>query len=121
MFFLLIRPRNSHFTSMSFLLYNLMVMAIAVVIFWLLSGFDSRLTGQGPADFTRRSLRCGISLFVVEAGFYWLWQYWVYGDWSAGIFYLATLVPLSLLWAGCISEAGAQYFCLGTAIEVLEK
>lgn len=29
----------------------------------------------------------------------------------AGILYLATLAPLAMLWTGCISEAGARYFC----------
>lgn len=96
---------------MSFLLSNLVVLAVAMAIFWLLSGFDSRLTGDGGrADFARRAVRCGISLFVVEVGFHWMWQCWFEGDRMAGILYLSTLFPLSVLWAGCISEAGAQYF-----------
>jgi hypothetical protein len=111
MFFLLAGRHCSHSKAMSFQLSNLVVLAVAAVIFWLLSGFDSRLTGQGWPDFTRRAVRCGISLFVVEVGFHWMWRCWFDGDREAGILYLATLVPLAMLWTGCISEAGAQYFC----------
>jgi tetratricopeptide (TPR) repeat protein len=96
---------------MSFLLSNLAVMAIALVLFWWLSAFDSRLTGEGPADFLRRSVRCAITLLIVEVGFYNLWRCWIVGDRSAGITYLATLVPMAILWVGCISNAGAHYFC----------
>ena len=95
---------------MFFLLSNLAVMAIAVVVFWWLSGFDSRLTGDSGVDFTRRAVRCGITLAIVEAGFYFLWRCWILGDRSAGFAYLALLVPLALLWVGCISEAGTDCF-----------
>jgi tetratricopeptide (TPR) repeat protein len=95
---------------MLFLFSNLAVMAIAMVIFWPLSGFDSRLTGDVRLDFPRRAVRCGITLLIVEAGFYALWRCWIVGDRSAGFMYLTLLVPLALLWTGCISEAGAECF-----------
>jgi tetratricopeptide (TPR) repeat protein len=77
---------------------------------WL-SGFDSRLTGEGDwQDITRRALRCGLTLLIIEAAFYGLWRCWVTGDRSAGLIYLATIAPLIILWGGCISEAGARYF-----------
>lgn len=95
---------------MSFLLCNLAVMAIAAVFFWWLSGFDSRLTGEDRADFVRRAVRCGITWVIVEVGFYALWRCWVVGDRSAGFLYLTLLAPTAVLWVGCISEAGSQYF-----------
>jgi hypothetical protein len=95
---------------MHFLFSNLAVIAIAVVVFWPLSGFDSRLTGESREDFARRAVRCGITLLIVEAGFYALWRCWIVGDRSAGFMYLTMLVPLALLWTGCISEAGAECF-----------
>lgn len=95
---------------MSFLLYNLAVIAICVAVFWWLSGFDSRLTGEGRADFVRRAVRCGITLVIVEVAFYAAWECWIKQDRSAGILYLATMAPLLLLWVGCITEAGAHHF-----------
>ena len=96
---------------MSFLLINLAVIALTATVSWWLSGVDSRLTGEdGWQDITRRALRCGITLLIVEVGFYGLWRCWITGDRSAGFLYLAILAPLCLLWAGPISEAGAHYF-----------
>jgi tetratricopeptide (TPR) repeat protein len=95
---------------MLFVFSNLAVMVIAAVVFWPLSGFDSRLTGHDREDFARRAVRCGVTLLIVEAGFYALWRCWIVGDRSAGFMYLTMLVPLALLWTGCISEAGAECF-----------
>jgi tetratricopeptide (TPR) repeat protein len=97
---------------MSFLLYNLAVIVVCTAVFWWLSGFDSRLTGELRSDLIRRSVRCGISLVVVEWAFYALWQCRVTGDRSAGILYLAAAVPLVLIWGGCITDAGAHCFHL---------
>ncbi|HEX3627785.1 MAG TPA: tetratricopeptide repeat protein [Verrucomicrobiae bacterium] len=105
---------HSHFhgnqKTMSFLFSNMAVLAMAVVVSWWLSGFDSRLSGQTGPDFTRRAIRCAFSLLFVEIEFYFLWQCWVAGDRSAGIMYLAMFIPLLLTWVGCITEAGAQCF-----------
>jgi hypothetical protein len=95
---------------MRFLLCNLAVVAVAVIVFWWLSGFDSRLSGEAREDFARRALRCGITLIIVEIGFYELWRCWLIGDRSAGLAYLSMLIPMALIWVGCISEAGSQYF-----------
>jgi hypothetical protein len=95
---------------MSFLLSNLAVIAVSVVIFWWLSGFDSRLTGERWPDFIRRAVRCGITLLIVEVGFHALWRCWIVGDRSAGLEYLALLLPMALIWVGSISQAGADYF-----------
>ena len=96
---------------MSFLLTNMVVIALTVIVSWWLSGFDSRLTGEdGWEDITRRAFRCGITLVIVEIGFYALWQYRTTGDRSAGFLYLALLAPLLFLWTGRISEACAHCF-----------
>ena len=96
---------------MSFLLINLAVVALATIVSWWLSGFDSRLTGENEwQDITRRAIRCGLTLLIVEAAFYGLWRCWITGDRSAGLVYLAAIPPLLILWRGHISEAGAQYF-----------
>ncbi len=89
---------------------NLLVLGGAIVVSWPLSGFDSRLTGNFQTDFVRRAIRCGFTLVIVEVALYGIWRCWFLGDRSAGVVYLATLVPLAMLWAGCISEAGAQSF-----------
>jgi hypothetical protein len=94
---------------MSFLLTNTLVLGVAALFSWWLSGFDSRLTG-GEGDNVRRGIRCGISLLIVEVAFCSLWRYYKYEDRVAGLRYLAMLVPLALVWVGCISEALAQGF-----------
>jgi thioredoxin-like negative regulator of GroEL len=61
-------------------------------------------------DRIRRGLRCGLTLVLVEAAFWGLWQYCIYGDRMAGFLYVATTLPLALIWAGCISELYARGF-----------
>ena len=96
---------------MSFLLTNLAVIVLAAIASWWLSSFDSRLTGENEwPDITRRAIRCGLTLLVVQVAFYGLWRCWMTGDRSAGLIYMAAMAPLIMLWGGCISEAGARYF-----------
>ncbi len=93
------------------ILLNLVVLAAATATSWWLSGYDSRLTGQHERiDFIRRSLRCGFTLFLVEAGFWCLWFSWRNHDPVAGVAYLAVIPPLALIWAGCISGLFAHIF-----------
>ena len=61
---------------MFFILANLLVLAPATYLFWWLSGYDASVTGQNEKlDSLRRSIRCGITLFLVEAAFCCLWRY----------------------------------------------
>jgi tetratricopeptide (TPR) repeat protein len=96
---------------MLYLLTNLVVLAFAAAGSWWLSGFDSRLTREYDwEDLIRRCVRCGITLILVEMAFYGLWRYWRYDDRPSGFLYVATVLPLALIWAGCISEALAHVF-----------
>jgi hypothetical protein len=62
---------------MVFILSNIIVLAFAALASWWLSGYDTRLTGENVTeDRIRRSIRCGITLLLVEAAFWGLWQYW---------------------------------------------
>jgi len=94
-----------------FVFANLVVLTSAASVFWWLSDYDPKVTGENPKeDLSRRTLRCGISLLLVEAAFWNLWQYWHYNDRVCGVAYLATSLPLALVWAGCISEMVARGF-----------
>lgn len=90
---------------------NIVVLVFAAAVTWWLSGFDTRLTGDhGRGDFIQRGLRCGISLLLVEAGYWCLWRYWRYDDRISGFAYIATLLPQLILWLGCITEMAARGF-----------
>lgn len=96
---------------MRFLLTNFAVLAFATLASWWLSGYDSKLTGENDrTDYIRRAIRCGISLFLVELGFWNLWRYWRYNDSGSGIMYLFIMLPLVAIWCGCLSEMVAHGF-----------
>ncbi len=96
---------------MFFILANLAVFASASCVSWWLSGFDPGVTGHNEKlDSLRRSIRCGITLFLVEMAFCCLWQFWRSKDPVSGIGYLVFSLPLALLWFGCISELFARAF-----------
>ncbi|MGD0745093.1 MAG: hypothetical protein ABSA45_08050 [Verrucomicrobiota bacterium] len=96
---------------MRFLLANLVVLASTACASWWLSGYDPGLTGHNEKlDSLRRSIRCGITLFLVEAAFYCLWQYRQSNDPASGMAYLVFALPLTLVWSGCISELFAHGF-----------
>ncbi|HZF00862.1 MAG TPA: hypothetical protein VE344_03100 [Methylomirabilota bacterium] len=95
---------------MFFFLANIVVLVFAALVSWWLSDFDTRLTGDETKDRIGRGIRCGISLLVVEVSFWSLWRYWRYDDRLSGALYLFTLLPLLIIWAGCIGEMVAQGF-----------
>lgn len=96
---------------MFFLFTNIPVITFVLLVSWWLSGYDIRVTGENVTeDCIRRGFRCGITLLLVETAFWGLWQYWQYGDRVAGFLYIAATLPLSLIWAGCISELSARGF-----------
>jgi tetratricopeptide (TPR) repeat protein len=106
-----IRTVKSEIGAVFFILANLVVLASAAYVSWWLSGYDPRVTGHNERqDSLRRSIRCGITLFLVEAAFWSLWQYWRYDDRVCGMAYLASALPLSIIWCGCISELFARGF-----------
>lgn len=94
-----------------YFLCDLVVTALAAIASWWLSSFDIRLTDDnGRQDIIRRAIRCGITLLIVEVGFYGLWQWRTTDDRSAGYIFVAMILPVVILWKGCISEAGAHFF-----------
>jgi hypothetical protein len=96
---------------MYFIFVNLVVLLLATLLFWWLSSYDSRLTHDDKAkDYTRRGLRCGISLFFVEISYICLWHYIEYRDPVAGMGYLLAAMPLLVIWLGCLTNLGAQCF-----------
>jgi tetratricopeptide (TPR) repeat protein len=96
---------------MLFLFANIIVLTFAAIFFWWLSGYDLKLTGENEkADRTRRGMRCGLTLLLVEPAFWGVWQYWRNDDRAAGLLYVAMMLPLALIWAGCISELSARGF-----------
>ncbi|HEV2435787.1 MAG TPA: tetratricopeptide repeat protein [Verrucomicrobiae bacterium] len=96
---------------MLFFVANIVALALATLASWWLSGYDARLTGENERrDFIRRALRCGLTLFLVELAFLSLWRYWRYGDQASGMAYLIFVLPLALLWVGCLGEWCAHIF-----------
>jgi tetratricopeptide (TPR) repeat protein len=96
---------------MAFLITNIIFLILAASISWWLSGYDTKLTGENIAqDRMRRGLRCGISLLLLEAGFWFMWQFWHYHDGASGVGYLVVTIPLATVWGGCISEMVARIF-----------
>ncbi|HVU26573.1 MAG TPA: tetratricopeptide repeat protein [Verrucomicrobiae bacterium] len=96
---------------MAFFLTNFVVLVFAISGFWWLSGYDSRLTGEyEKADRTRRMIRCGITLLLIEPAFWCLWQYAQHDDRAAGMAYIMFTLPLAFIWVGCLSEMFAHGF-----------
>ena len=96
---------------MLFFLANIVVLALAALASWWLSGYDAKLTGENERhDLVRRAVRCGLSLFLVELAFLCLWRYWRYDDQASGMAYLIFALPLVLLWVGCLGELCGHTF-----------
>jgi tetratricopeptide (TPR) repeat protein len=96
---------------MLFFLANIVVLTLAALAAWWLSGYDAKLTGDNEQrDFIRRAIRCGITLVLVELAFLSLWRFWRYGDQASGMAYLIIALPLALLWVGCLGELCSHAF-----------
>ncbi len=96
---------------MLFLLANIVVLTLAALAAWWLSGYDAKLTGDNEQrDFIRRAIRCGITLVLAELAFLSLWRFWRYGDQASGMAYLIIALPLALLWVGCLGELCSHAF-----------
>lgn len=96
---------------MAFLFANLVVLAFTIPASWWLSGYDAKLTGENERrDFIRRAVRCSITLFLVELAFGSLWRCWRYDDRASGMAYLMFVVPLTLIWTGCLGELCSHAF-----------
>lgn len=82
----------------------ILLLTLAAVAFWWLSGFDSLVTGENRrADLTRRMLRCGATLILLA---------FFYGQpISLVLIPLILIIPitLALMWRGCLSELGGRW------------
>ncbi len=82
-------------------------LVVTALLSWWLSGYDSHLSGEHKAaDLRRRIIRCVVTLLLVAlavgAGL---------GEGKAGGFvFIALVVPLAVIWTGCLSECFAQAF-----------
>ncbi len=91
------------------LLLHILVMVLTAAGAWWLSGYDSKVTGEDTRrDVTRRLIRCGITVALVELAFASLLRWWLYRDGISGFVYIAVAVPLALTWVGCLSELFAR-------------
>jgi len=84
-----------------------LILVVTSALAWWLSGYDSQVTGENYVkDIKRRALRCGATLLLVAIA--------VAAATSGGRFGLfvliALVVPLAILWTGCVSELLARGF-----------
>jgi len=83
------------------------ILAATSIVAWWLSGYDAAVTGENKrSDFKRRAWRCGVTLVLMYA---------VAGTASGagsfgGFIFIATTLPLAIIWAGCLSEVFARAF-----------
>ena len=83
------------------------ILAVTSLLSWWLSGYDSKLTGDDKAaDFKRRIIRCAITVFLMALGV----SATLGGGRFGGIVYIALVLPLALIWVGCLSELFARGF-----------
>ena len=81
------------------------VLALVVLAFWWLSGYDAKVTGEDKRqDLIRRAARCGITLLL--AGFLLALP----GALPVMPMLLVIGGMLALIWAGCIAELFARWF-----------
>lgn len=83
------------------------VMVLAALLTWWLSGFDSKLSGNNTGlDLGRRGLRCGVTLLVFGIAADQFIRGGVFGGFIAVLFVL----PLTPFWLSCLSEISARSF-----------
>src|SRR5712671_179647 len=81
------------------ILLHIGALVLIAMAAWWLSRYDSKLTHENRnQDFTRRSIRCGVTLLLVEILF-WL---------PPAVIFIA--VVLAVIWAGCIAELASHGF-----------
>jgi hypothetical protein len=84
-----------------------LILACTSALTWWLSGYDSQVTKENPIkDIKRRALRCGATLLLVTIGIAAATDSGRFG----GFVLIALVLPLSIVWAGCVSELLARGF-----------
>lgn len=84
-----------------------LILAFTSALTWWLSGYDSQVTGENRVkDIKRRALRCGATLLLVAIGI----TAATGGGRFGGFVLIALVVPLGILWTGCVSDLLARGF-----------
>jgi hypothetical protein len=84
-----------------------LVLAFTSALAWWLSGYDSQVTGENRIkDIRRRVLRCGANLLLITVGIAAATD----GGRFGAFVLIALVLPLSIVWAGCVSELLAHGF-----------
>ena len=91
---------------------TLIAVILAGLAAWWLSGFASRVSGQTKESDLRRLLRLGVTLLLVGFAVPSLLRWYRYHDQVSGWLYLATTLPLAILWTGTFSTIFAHAFHL---------
>jgi hypothetical protein len=83
------------------------ILAFTAGVTWWLSGYDGQVTGENYVkDIRRRAVRCGATLLIEIIGV----GAATGGGRFGGFVLIALVVPLSILWTGCVSELLARGF-----------
>jgi len=90
------------------LVYSI-ILTVSAGLAWWLSGYDGAVTGEYKvADIQRRASRCGATLLLVLAGLAGVSM----GGRFGGFVLIALILPLAIIWTGCVSEIFARGFHL---------
>lgn len=74
-------------------------MAVAAIVTWWLSGYDTALSGDDTrTDSIRRGIRCGITLVLLSMAFF------------GGFLAVPIFVIIGIIWAGCGAEFVTRQF-----------
>ncbi len=77
----------------------LVFVGFVTAVSWWLSGYDTQVTGENNrADFIRRGLRTGITLFLATLAA------------LGGFLAVPIIVMIAVIWSGCVSELVARQF-----------
>jgi len=92
----------SHFT----------LLVIAAIFFWWLAGYDVRVTGENRfQDYRRRTVRSLITLGLIQIAWINAWAWRETSNRINGLMFVAAMMPLAFIWAGCLSELLTRWFC----------
>jgi len=96
---------------MFIILAHIAVLVLIVLTAWWLSWYDPKVMGVNDRnDLVRRSLRCGATLILAEAGIWSMWQFVRYENTVGGELYLGISIMLAILWSGCLTALLSRAF-----------
>src|SRR5262245_19066560 len=84
-----------------------LILSLTSALSWWLSGYDTAVTGENHRkDLKRRVIRCGVTLVLMVVGL----SLALGSNRFGGFVFIAIIVPVAILWTGCVSEAFARAF-----------